>query len=88
MKRSPLKPVSDKRQAQLREYTKLRRNFLKACPVCEVCQKGKSWDIHHKAGRIGKRLLDQFYWLAVCRTCHDLIHSNPAWAREQGFIVR
>lgn len=88
VKRTRLKPISDKRKAQLREYREVRRNFIKSNPVCEVCQRRRTWDIHHKAGRVGKRLLDQFYWLAVCRPCHDRIHDEPRWARETGFLIR
>jgi hypothetical protein len=25
--------------------------------------------------------------MAVCRPCHQRIHDNPAWAKEQGYLV-
>lgn len=88
MKRTRLKSVSDKRRAQLREYSRLRKEHLKASPVCEICKTGKSWDVHHRAGRIGRRLLETWNWLLVCRSCHNRIHDNPAWARDQGYLIR
>lgn len=81
-----MRRVSKKRQAEQKEYSKRRLNFLAMLPSCEVCAKSKSTDIHHKKGR-GKYYLDEDSWLAVCRPCHDRIHSNPIWARENNYII-
>lgn len=87
-----MRRVSKKRQAEQKEYSKARLSFLATLPLCEVCtkvkmdQRNKSTDIHHKKGR-GKFYLDQDSWLAVCRPCHDRIHSNPIWARENNYII-
>ena len=88
VKRTRLKPISNKRRTQLRDYYILRKDFLRQNPVCEICKRNKPWDVHHQKGRNGRLLLNDFYWLAVCRGCHDLIHEHPAWAREQGYIIR
>lgn len=32
-------------------------------------------------------LLDENFWLAVCRKNHERIESNKNWAREQGFLL-
>lgn len=93
MKRSPLrrgKPlrrVSKKRRKQNTLYAVLRREYLSANPVCEVCQKTKATDIHHKAGRAGRYLNENTLWAAVCRSCHEHIHRHPMLARKAGWIV-
>jgi len=85
MKRSRLRQVSIKRRAELKEYTQLRKLYLRQNPACEICDKRRSIEVNHKAGREGKKLLDQTFWLAVCRTCHDWIHDNPKEAREKNY---
>jgi hypothetical protein len=55
-------------------------------PICEVCGKAKSTDVHHRKGR-GRFYLDVDSWLSTCRSCHDRIHSSPIWAREKGFLL-
>jgi hypothetical protein len=41
-------------------------------------------EVHHMAGRIGNKLLDQKMWLAVCRPCHVFIEQHPAAAKQLG----
>jgi hypothetical protein len=84
MKKTKLKAVSDKRRAQQRIYLVDRKAFLAQRPICEICQRGRSVDVHHRRGRYGRLLLDRTEWIALCRTCHDLVHSNPKWARAEG----
>ena len=92
MKRTPLRRISKKRQEQLKEYSKLRKAYLEENPVCEVCQKRKATDIHHKSGR-GSNTNNVDTWVVVCRTCHDRIHFGanqgygPSWARENGWLI-
>lgn len=91
MKRSPLrrntrlKPMSDKRKKESVEYIARRNKFLEELPLCEVCQQAKSSDVHHTAMR-GKNYLRVDTWLAACRPCHDKIHREPNWARQQGYL--
>lgn len=93
MKRSPLKrktrlrPVSTRRRKALKVYSSLRAEFLGSHKACIVCMDRKSTDVHHMNGRHNARLNDTQHWLPVCRRCHDLIHSNPAWARENGYLI-
>jgi hypothetical protein len=98
MKRSPLrrkKPLrasrglrraSKLRRTQLREYSEKRLEFLRANLICHVCKKATSTEAHHVRGRIGKRLLDFKYCLAICFGCHRKIHDNPKWARAEGYL--
>ena len=88
MKRSPLRQVSKKRAKQLRSYSALRKNFLADHPFCQVvgCKPRYSTQIHHRSHREGKRLNDVDNFVAVCDNCHNEIHQNPKWAREQGLL--
>jgi hypothetical protein len=71
-----------------KQYLKVRADFLKAHPTCEVgtCTK-KATDIHHKCGRRKKYLSNPKYFLAVCRGHHLFIESHPIWARENGYSL-
>lgn len=81
-----LKPVSDSRKKKNEEYFKVRKEYLeKVQGKCEVCS-GQATDIHHKSKR-GKNLSSSSTFMAVCRTCHTRIHDNPAWARENGYLI-
>jgi hypothetical protein len=88
MKRSRIKPISDKRRERMKAYKLLREAFLKIYPICEVCLNAKATDIHHRRGRFGSRLNETEHWLPVCRKCHTLIHHNPKWAYEQGHLLK
>jgi hypothetical protein len=47
----------------------------------------RATEIHHMNKRRGKMLLDESFWLAVCRKNHERIEQNKKWAREQGFLL-
>jgi hypothetical protein len=86
MKRTPIRRVSVKRAAQLKQYAIQRTAYLKAHPICEVCRNEYSTEIHHTQGRIGLALLDEAHWIAICRKDHWFIHQNPSAARAQGLL--
>lgn len=86
MKRTPLRRVSKKRAKETKEYMEIRKDFMEKYPICEVCTKAKSTDVHHKEKR-GKNYLEKDTWLSVCRSCHMKIHEQPAWARENNYLV-
>ena len=85
-RKAPMKRISKTRSVALKIYSKLRENFLQELPICEVCGKAKSTDVHHRKGR-GKFYLDVESWLSTCRSCHDRIHTSPIWARENGYLL-
>lgn len=96
--RKKLKPVSTKRAAELALYRTFKRpEFLakpenRYCPVHAAGVMGaprrvRTRDVHHRAGREGKLLLDQRYWLAVSRKGHRWIHDNVGEARKRGWII-
>ena len=78
--------MSKKRAKEVKEYMKLRQDFLEEFPFCEVCNKKQSTDVHHKDKR-GKNFLEKDTWLSVCRACHQIIHANPSWARENDYLI-
>lgn len=85
-KRKRIPFASEKRRAELKEYSELGKKFLMENRVCQCknCTK-HSMDIHHVKGR-GKYLNDVSTWMAVCRDCHDSIHGgDPLRAKEMGY---
>lgn len=90
-RRTPIRKVSVKQAALLRQYMKQRAVFLEAHPWCEVLtlcndRPNPSTEVHHMKGR-GKCLLDETTWMAVSRYAHVWIHNNPKQARELGYIL-
>lgn len=81
-----IKPSSQKRQKQNREYAKVRKQFLIEHPRCQVkgCNQ-VSTECHHQKGRIGDLLINSTYFLAVCHDHHVLIECDPEFAKEQGY---
>lgn len=88
-RKTPLRKRSKRMTAELVRYDELRAAYLDVAPICEVCDRARSTDIHHvkPLGRGGERNnLDNF--LAVCRGCHNKIHADPKWAEENGHLKR
>ena len=81
-----IKPRSNKRAAEEREYLRRREKYLTLHPECEVCG-GVATTIHHKKGREGKLLINVMYFLGCCMPCHNKIELNPIWAKEQGYSI-
>ncbi len=77
---------SKKRKKQVREYKKIKIQFLEDNPLCEVCG-GRASDLHHKLGRMGDMLTEVKYFLSVCREDHIKIELNPKWAKEKGYSL-
>lgn len=84
-------------------YNIRKRVFLEARPQCEACHRladaitssypirkapHPAADIHHIRGRAGKLLLDERYWIGVCRNAHNLIHANQEIARKAGLLAQ
>ena len=85
--KAKIKQVSTKQAAALREYHKVRKQYLANHLYCKAklngCQTVAS-DIHHTAGR-GTNLSNVDTFLAVCRNCHRIIEDNPTEAVKKGF---
>lgn len=78
-RRTPLRPVSKKRQQQ-RDALAPYRVWLSGCHErCDVCLTAPATDIHEiAAGSHRDRSLQRpRTWLYVCRACHDEIQGKP-----------
>lgn len=82
----PIKRVADKLKKDLDAYTEAKRAFLHG-KRCAVYPSQKASEIHHMMGRIGKLLMDQRYWLPVCRTAHVKITTDSKWAISMGYSI-
>lgn len=83
----PISKVSDKQSRLNKAYSVLRKEYMKARPLCmfEGCTR-KSEEVHHVRGRIGEYLLDTTEWMAVCSEHHRYIHENDKECRELGYL--
>jgi hypothetical protein len=84
VKKRAISKRSKKMADQMKVYNQRRRKFLIANPVCAVTGE-PSTEIHHKAGRIGRLLLEESLWLAVSRRGHTWIEEHPKEAKELGY---
>lgn len=80
-----ISPVSDKQKKKLAEYRIVRDAYIKDHPFCERCGT-MATDLHHKRGR-GEYLCAVEFFMAVCRSCHSRIETEPHWAKEQGYSL-
>jgi hypothetical protein len=87
MKRTRIRPMSDRRRREAKEYAEKRAAFLAQRPTCEKCTRRLSTDVHHKAGRYGGNYLRVETWASLCRQCHDGIHAHPGEARRTGWLI-
>jgi len=86
--RPTIAKVSDKRKVLNAEYSILAEQFKRDNPECKakienVCTKATE-DVHHQKGRIGDLLMDEDYFLPVCRACHSWIELHPTLAQKRG----
>lgn len=92
VRRSPLKPRSAKRAAQMREYGKQREQRLGYDPPCSAADlpipgvqcRGWADTIQHLAGRRGKRLNDESLFLDLCWPHHSWAELHPTEAKRLG----
>lgn len=84
------KMFSQKRTELNKEYKKQSKLFLATHPICQIqapgCT-GKAQGVHHKAGRVGKMLMNIIFWLSACNHCNLWIETHDKEAREKGFKV-
>ena len=97
--RSRIRQASPKRQQEMRIYSQRRKEFLRAHPFCqaqfiiwpvkgdEIRKMEPATEVHHRAGRIGHKLLDETDWVAISRKAHWFIHRNPSQARKLGLLL-
>jgi len=90
--KKPIAPRSQKRSLEEKLYSLRRKVFLQNHPMCEahiqgICT-GQATECHHKKGRVGKDLLDELNWLALCHSCHEYVENHREFAMEKGFSIK
>lgn len=92
-RRTRIRAVSKKRVKQGRIYTKKRKVFLEANPLCAAAPwhelmdtecDGIATTIQHKQGRIGDLYLDESHWIGLSMPCHCWVNAFPALAVQYG----
>jgi len=87
----PLRSRSPKRSKEETEYSKKAKAFKLLHPHCEIVVPGicthQTHDVHHTQGREGTLLLDERYWKAGCRTCHQWVTVNTQEAIDLGYSL-
>lgn len=85
----PIAKASKKRLVELRNYSVLRKDYLKDFPNCQAklegCKK-KATDIHHQVGR-GANLNNTDTWISICRPCHVWVTEHSKEAIELGLSI-
>ncbi len=87
LRQKPVRKCSPQMRKLLKDYQRVRVEYLIEHQLCEVCGKEQSKQIHHKKGR-GKLLCEKKFFLAIDDGCHRRIHEQPAWAYEMGYLLR
>jgi hypothetical protein len=85
--RTKLNKCSVRQSKRLEEYYAAKEEYMKDKVCCEICGNRRELDLHHKAGRIGKLISDKEHFIAICRECHNYIHSHPSEARRNGWLT-
>lgn len=84
--KKPMNKVSDKQSKRIAEYVKVKDDYLRLNPWCEMHGKPcKACDIHHAKGKIGSLLTETKFFVGVCRPAHNWIHDNPTLALRDGY---
>lgn len=82
LKRKKLRSASIKRAAELREYSKLRKEFLSQNQYCAVRFPEQATQVHHSRGKLGRLLNDMRWWIPISAAGHRWIEENHREARK------
>ncbi len=96
-KPSKIKPVSDKRKEENKQYVLANQFWFNLYPTCQFkgCQSPTD-SIHHKMGRIGylddwardngiSLLIDIRKFMSTCADHHTYIEEHPEFAKKEGY---
>lgn len=85
----PIRQRSAKMEAIYEVRRELVEKILEERPWCERCLKARSQDCHEKLTRSrGGSIIDESNIVAICRNCHEWIHSHPREATAEGWLRR
>lgn len=84
-----IRPRSTRMQKLMAYYRKRVRDW-KRCKVCIPCLAWglihKCEDNHHIRGKLTTLLIDERFWLPICRHTHEWIKDHPDTARLRGWL--
>lgn len=93
--RKPVRRVSKVTAQRNRDYAKVKREFLKRNPFCQVCiESGRPMKFSDTAHHIKPRsvspelVCEPGNLLSTCDSCHNMIHQNPEVAYARGWLKR
>jgi hypothetical protein len=94
-RRKPIRRATPKRASERAKYSRRCVIFKREHPWCMACitlwpePPVIRWtvDVHHKMGCEGNLLLDERYWMPICRAHHDYFEDHGREARELGFVL-
>lgn len=81
MRRTRIKPISDKLRAARAVYNARVREWIKG-KRCAVYRTIPATQCHHQRGRLGSLLMDERFWIPVSSAGHARIGTGPEWARR------
>lgn len=89
MKRSRINPISKRRANENQKLRKITQELIRDNPDCQVRSRvctGRSQCAHHKAGRIGARLLERKNLEPSCYSCNCYLETaeGKKWGYETG----
>ena len=61
-----INPRSKRLANKIKEYKKVREEFLRNNPKCQICGNQQMLSIHHIAGRSGRNLCDKENFIVAC----------------------
>lgn len=72
-------------------FHEMKTSWLKQHPRCERCD-GRASEVHHKKGRQFEEdgiplVINEKYFMSVCRECHMYIERNRKESYEQGWLI-
>ena len=71
-------------QDTMTKYNKRVKEWI-AGKCCAKCGKPAT-ENHHSRGKLGELLMDEQFWIPMCRPCHRWVHDNIAKARKTKLI--
>lgn len=87
LRRTAIRPVSKARAAEQRTRVAMLRAVYGEAALCQRCGSAEANDAHEIVPRsAGGSITDPANVRALCRSCHDWIHANPAQATAAGWI--
>lgn len=87
-RRTPLRKRSAKQEALYQVRRPLVAWLLAEHPVCERCKAARSVDVHEPRMRSrGADICDPEQCVCLCRACHTHIHTHPAEATVEGWLI-